>query len=59
LKTANSKSLGMFSRRMTEPYNVMLRKKQPQFLDDSFDDFQYKREIQYFMRDCNYGLICA
>lgn len=44
---------------MTEPSNVMIRKKQPQFFDDSFDDFHYKREIKYFMRDCKYGLICA
>lgn len=49
----------MFTHGMTEPSSVMLRKKQPQFLDDSFADFQYKREIEYFMRECKYGLICA
>lgn len=38
----------MFTHGMTEPSSVMLRKKQPQFLDDSFADFQYKREIRVF-----------
>lgn len=27
--------------------------------DDSFDAFQYKREMSYFMRDYKYGFICA